>query len=281
MSPDPHATRLDDEIAEIENRRGTRTLFLGVGLAFGLLLLVVVIYGARERARLRAEEARPKTAELALGQYVGTASNTAVFSDGQRLSYVEGVAGTPVENATFARPLEYDEAGNPLPLPAGITHWRLEERDSLPYVVEPVTNPLTGVNPTDYQSLELGSLEPSDYGTGGPKDWRLFEREETNVSVTGRAGRQDGAVYLTADGARVRLQGIDGLSGLDSLEMAWATNNTAPISAYGRITSTPRGGDPLFVMIVNAVDPPRPAEAESEGPADATSSAPATPTPPE
>lgn len=268
MSPDPHATRLDEEIAEIENRRGTRTMFLVLGAALGLILLLVVVYGIRERARLRAEEARPKTAELALGEHVGTISNTAVFSDGQRLSYVEGVGDITVQDAIFARPLEYDQAGNPVELPAAITHWSLAESDSLPYIVEPVTNPLTGVNPTDYRSLNLGALDASDYGTGGPADWQPYEQEETNVSVTGRAQRENGDVYLTAGDARVRLQGIQGLSGLDSLEMAWAAGNGAPISAFGRITTTPPGGDPLFVLIVNAVDPPRPAEADAEGPAD-------------
>lgn len=263
MSPDPHATRLDEEIAEIENRRGTRNLFLLLGGAFLLLLLVVILYGAKERARLRAEEARPRTAEVALGQYLGTASNTAVFSDGQRLSYVEGVGEASMQNASFVRPLEYDQAGNPVEVPAAITHWSLAEDDSLPYVVEPVTNPLTGVNIGDYQALDLASLSAADYGTGGPADWQPLERDESNVSVTGRATREDGSVYLTADDARVRLQGIEGLSGLDSLEMAWAAGNQAPISAFGRIMSTPRGGDPLFVLIVNAVDPPRPAEAES------------------
>lgn len=262
MSPDPHATRLDEEIAEIENRRGTRNLFFLLGGASVLLLLVIILYGAKERARLRAEEARPRTAELALGRYLGTASNMAVFSDGQRLSYVEGIGEAPMENASFVRPLEYDQAGNPIEVPATISHWSLAEDDSLPYVVEPVTNPLTGVNIGDYQVLDLGSLSPSDYGSGGPADWQPLEREETNVSVTGRASREDGAVYLTTDDARVRLQGIEGLSGMDSLEMAWAAGNRAPISAFGRIISTPRGGDPLFVLIVNAVDPPRPAGSE-------------------
>ncbi|MGH7572048.1 MAG: hypothetical protein ACREMK_09430, partial [Gemmatimonadota bacterium] len=113
MSPDPHAMRLDEEIAEIENRRGTRMVFLVLGAVLGLILLVVVLYGIRERARLRALEARPKTAEVALGSHVGTMSNTAVFSDGQRLSYVEGVGDATVEDATFVRSLEYDQAGNP------------------------------------------------------------------------------------------------------------------------------------------------------------------------
>lgn len=279
MSPDPHATRLDDEIAEIENRRGTRTLFLVIGAAFALLLLVVIVYGAKERARLRAEEARPKTSELALGQHLGTVSNTAVFSDGQRLSYVEGAGETAMENAAFVRPLEYDQAGNPVELPAGITHWSLAEDDSLPYVVEPILNPLTGVNPGDYRSLDLGGLESSDYGTGGPADWQPLEREEANVSVTGRPVGEGGSVYLTADDARVRLQGLEGLSGLDSLEMAWATRSGGPISVFGRIISTPRGADPLFVLLVNAVDPPRSTEVGAEGAGDASASDTAPPAP--
>ncbi|MGH7563373.1 MAG: hypothetical protein ACREK5_02995 [Gemmatimonadota bacterium] len=278
MSPDPHAMRMDEEIAEIENRRGTRMTFLVLGAVLGLILLLVVLYGVRERARLRALEARPKTAEVALGSHVGTMSNTAVFSAGQRLSYVEGVGDATVENATFVRSLEYDQAGNPVELPSAITHWSLAEHDTLPYVLEPVTNPLTGVNPADYRSLNLGAIEASVYGTGGPGDWRPLELEETNVSVTGRAQREGGEIYLTADDARVRLQGIEGLGGLDSLEMAWAAGNGAAISAFGRITSTPRGGDPLFVLIVNAVDPPQPADAGTVG-ADATAPDTAPPAP--
>ncbi|MGH7572463.1 MAG: hypothetical protein ACREMK_11570, partial [Gemmatimonadota bacterium] len=193
-----------------------------------------------------------------------TMSNTAVFSDGQRLSYVEGVGDATVEDATFVRSLEYDQAGNPIELPSAITHWSLAEGDSLPYVVEPVSNPLTGVNPADYRTLNLGTIEASDYGTGGPADWRPLELGETNVTVTGRAQREGADLYLAADDARVRLQGIEGLGGLDSLEMAWAASNGALISAFGRITSTPRGGDPLFVLIVNAVDPPRPTEAGTQ-----------------
>ncbi len=263
MSPDPHAVRQHDEIAEIENRRGTRTLFLALGGFFALLLLAIVVFGAKERARLRAEEARPKTAELELGRHLGTISNTAVFSDGERLAYVEGVGDTPLDNAAFVRALEYDQAGTPVALPANITHWSMQQRDSLPYVVEPVLNPLTGVTLSDYRSLDLASLTVSDYGSGGPADWQPLEREETNVAVTGRVERTAQGVALTAGNSRVRIQGIEGLSGLDSLEMAWATANGTELSAFGRITSTPRGGDPLFVLIVNAVDPPRAAEAEA------------------
>lgn len=266
MSPDPHAVRHDDEIAEIENRRGTRTLFLALGSIFALLLVVIVVYGARERARLRAEEARPKTAELEMGRHLGTISNTAVFSDGQRLWYVEGVGDAALDNASFVRSLEYDQAGTPIELPATITHWSLVESDSLPYVVEPVTNPLTGVTLSDYRALDLASLNASDYGTGGPADWQPLEREETNVAVTGRVGRSAEGVTLTAGDSRIRIQGIEGLSGLDSLEMAWATANGTELSAFGRIGNTPRGGDPLFVLIVTAVDPPRGAEPEAPAP---------------
>lgn len=270
MSPDPHAVRHDDEIAEIENRRGTRTLFLALGGFFALLLLVIVVYGAKERARLRAEEARPRTAELEFGRHLGTVSNTAIFSDGQRLTYVVGVGEAPLDNASFVRALEYDEAGTAIELPGIITHWSMQQRDSLPYVVEPVLNPLTGVTLSDYRSLDLASLDASDYGTGGPADWQPLEREETNVSVTGRVQRTAEGVSLTAGDSRVRIQGIEGLSGLDSLEMAWATANGTELSVFGRIGNTPRGGDPLFVLMISAVDPPRSAEPETDAPTDAS-----------
>jgi hypothetical protein len=38
------------------------------------------------------------------------------------------------------------------------------------------------------------------------------------------------------------------------------------LSAFGRIGNTPRGGDPLFVLIITAVDPPRSVEAEAPAP---------------
>lgn len=275
MSPDPHAVRHDDEIAEIENRRGTRTLFLALGGLFGLLLLAIVVYGAKERARLREEDARPKTAELELGRHLGTVSNTAVFSDGQRLTYVEGVGDAPLDNASFVRALEYDQDGTPVEFPATITHWSIQQKDSLPYVVEPVRNPLTGVTLSDYRALDLASLKPSDYGTGGPADWQPLEREETNVSVTGRVERTAEGVSLTAGDSRVRIQGIEGLSGLDSLEMAWATANGTELSVFGRIGNTPRGGDPLFVLMISAVEPPRSAQPETDAAAD--TAAPAAP----
>ena len=265
MAPDPHARNLDEEIAEIENRRGIRNLFLILGGGLGLLLLVVVVLGARERVRLREESARPQTEIVEMGRHVGTVSNTAVFASDDRLQYVEGVGDAPIEaGTTFARRLEYDTAGQPDELPPQITHWSLDSSDSLPYIVEPVLNPLTGVSAADYRDLALGSLRREDYGSGMPNDWRALEREGTNVSITGQAQRAEGAVYLTADPVRVRLQGIEGLSSLDSLEVAWATANNAPLSAFGRISSTPRGGDAaLFVMSVDAVEPPSPAEAEA------------------
>jgi hypothetical protein len=75
--------------------------------------------------------------------------------------------------------------------------------------------------------------------------------------VTGNAAREEESLYLVAELSRVRLQGIEGLSSLDSLEVAWATAEGAPLSAFGRISSTPRGGDSaLFVMTVSAVQPP-------------------------
>ena len=159
MAPDPHATNLDAEIAEIENRRGTRNLFLVLGGILGLILVLVVIFGARERTRLAAEAARPKFEEVVLGRYVGQASNQAVFAEGQRLNYVEGIGESEIGSSpTFVRALEYDAAGNPATVPEGTFFWSLESADSLPYVIEPVINPLTGVSPSDYQELDLGTV---------------------------------------------------------------------------------------------------------------------------
>lgn len=258
MATEPGSTKFDAEIAEIENRRGTRNLFLVLGGLAALLLLAIVIVGARERSRLAAEAARPKFEEVVLGRYLGQASNQAVFAEGQRLNYVEGIGETEMgATTTFVRPLEYDAAGNPLATPEGTFFWSLESADSLPYVIEPVVNPLTGVNPADYRQLDLATLTAADYGSGGPNDWGPLQEEGTQVAVTGAATRTEGTVYLVADPSRVRLQGIEGLSALDSLEVAWATAEGAPISAFGRISSTPRGGDAaLFVMTVNAVQPP-------------------------
>jgi hypothetical protein len=258
MTPDPHAIDFDEEISEIENRGAKRTLFLVLGGIVALVLLLIVIVGGRERSRLAAEAARPKFEEVVLGRYVGQASNQALFAEGERLNYVEGIGESDVgATTTFARPLEYDAAGNPIPAPAGTFFWSLESADSLPYVIEPVVNPLTGVTPADYRALDLSTLARGDYGSGGAGDWQPLEAEETQVSVTGTLTRAEDAVYLVDEPNRARLQGIEGLSALDSLEVAWATESGAPLSTFGRISSTPRGADEaLFVMTVNAVQPP-------------------------
>lgn len=276
MATEPRSTKFDAEIAEIENRRGKRNLFLVLSGLVAVLLLAIVIVGARERSRLAAEAARPKFEDVVLGRYLGQASNQAVFAEGQRLNYVEGIGNNEIgSTTTFVRPIEYDAAGNPVPAPQGTFFWSLESADSLPYVIEPVLNPLTGVSPSDYRQLDLGSLTTADYGSGGPNDWTSLQEEGTQVAVTGGATRADGSVYLVADPSRVRLQGIEGLSALDSLEVAWATAEGAPLSAFGRISSTPRGGDSaLFVMTVNAVQPP----GETGGAAE-ESPAPTVPTP--
>jgi hypothetical protein len=258
MAPDPHATNFDAEIAEIENRRGKRTLFLVLGSVVGLLLLLIVIFGWRERSRLAEEAARPRFEEVVLGRYVGQASNQAVFEEEQSLNYVEGIGESEIgASTTFVRAIEYDPAGNPVPAPEGTFFWSLEASDSLPYVIEPVVNPLIGVSPSDYVELDLGTLSLADYNSGGPNDWAPLQEEGEEVSVTGAASREDGTVYLAGGSGRARLQGIEGLSALDSLEVAWATQSGAPLSAFGRIASTPReGDDTLFVMTVTAVQPP-------------------------
>ncbi|CAN5867283.1 hypothetical protein BH20GEM1_BH20GEM1_04300 [soil metagenome] len=258
MAPDPHATNFDAEIAEIENRRGKRILFLTLGGVLGLILLLVVVFGARERSRLAEEAARPRFEEVVLGRFVGQASNQAVFAEEQGLNYVEGIGESEIgSSTTFVRAIEYDPAGNPVPAPEGSFFWSLEASDSLPYVIEPVVNPLTGVSPSDYVALDLGTLSLADYNSGGPNDWAPLQEEGEEVSVTGRATREDDTVYLTRGTGRARLQGIEGLSALDSLEVAWATESGAPLSAFGRIASTPREGDnTLFVMTVTAVQPP-------------------------
>lgn len=276
MATEPGSTKFDAEIAEIENRRGTRTLFLVLGGLLGLVLLAIVIVGARERSRLAAEAARPKFEEVVLGRYLGQASNQAVFAGARGLNYVEGIGENEVgATTTFVRPLAYDAAGVAVPAPEGAFFWSLESADSLPYVIEPVVNPLTGVNPADYRQLDLASLTAADYGAGGPNDWARLQEEGAQVAVTGTAAREEGAVYLVADPSRVRLQGIEGLSSLDSLEVAWATADGAELSAFGRISSTPRGGDAaLFVMTVSAVQPP----GQTGGAADTTATpAPASP----
>lgn len=263
MDREDRATGMQDEIAEIENRRGKRNLFLILGGIFGAFLLVIVVMGARERARISELEGRARTEPVEMGTLVGTVSNQAVFSRGDRLTYVEGIGEAEITGDTrFVREITYSPAGQPDTIPSTLSHWSLVSSDSLPYVVEPVANPLLGVNPADYQELAMGSLRRADYGTGGPKDWQPLEREGENVQVTGAASREGGSVYLTADSVRTRLQGIEGLAPLDSLEVAWATESNAPLTAYGRITSTPQGrqaaGDvaTLFVLTVNAVQPP-------------------------
>lgn len=267
----PH--RLDEEIAEIEDRRGKRNLFLVLGGIVGVLLLVIVIYGARERARIAEIEARPAAEPVEMGTLVGTVANTAVFSRGGRLSYVEGIGEAEIDADTrFARRITYSPVGEPDTIPSSITHWTLSESDSLPYIVEPVTNPLLGVNPTDYQELELASMRASDYGTGGPGDWRSLEQEGENVRITGDATREEESVYLTSDSVRARLQGIEGLTAVDSLEVAWAVENEAPLTAFGRITNTPRGATDgtLFVVTVNSVQPPSSATGGATAPPDET-----------
>lgn len=253
------ATRFDDEIAEIENRRGTRTLFMVVGGILGVVLLAIVFIGGRERLRLREIASRPQTEELNLGSFVGSVANTAFYSRGDSLYYVEGIGDAEFGDDTrFVRRIEYDQLGNPDSIPPGASHWTLASSDSLPYVLERVTNPLTGVTPTEFRSLELGSLRPDDYGAGGPEDWRPMEQEETRVQVSGNAQRRDDAVHLVADSVQIRLQGIEGLSAIDSLEVAWATDTRAPLTAFGRISSTPARRSlegPLFVMTVTAVEP--------------------------
>ena len=123
MAGEPGATKFEEEIAEIENRRGTRNLFLVLGGLLVAILLVVVVVGAREHARLAEEAARPKFEPVVLGRYVGMASNQAVFAEGQHLNYVEGVGQAEMgPSTTFVRALEYDAAGNPAPAPeSGLT----------------------------------------------------------------------------------------------------------------------------------------------------------------
>ncbi|MDX1660506.1 MAG: hypothetical protein R3326_01835 [Gemmatimonadota bacterium] len=272
MNSENRANGMQEEIAEIEDRRGTRNLFLILGGIVGAILLVIVIVGARERARIAELEARPKTEPVEMGTLVGTVSNQAVFSRGERLTYVEGIGEAEVTSDTrFVREIEYNQAGEPDTIPTELSHWSLVSSDSLPYVVEPVTNPLLGVNPTDYQELELGSMRREDYGSGGPGDWRPLEREGENIQVTGEASREDDSVYLTSDSVRARLQGIEGLAPVDSLEVAWATENNAPLTGYGRITNTPRGADEaLFVVTVNSVQPPESVTGGATAPPDTT-----------
>ncbi len=269
MAPDPHAARIDEEVAEIEDRSGTRRLFLILGGLFGLVLILIVAVGVKARIQMAREASRPQTEALNLGSYIGQAANTALFANRDQLYYVENVGGAKIEDgATFARRIEYDELGHPDTLPQATRHFRLVSADSMPYIVEAVTNPLTGVTPSEYQTLPLASLRPSDYGSGGPHDWRPLEREGAKVQLTGQLSRESGSLYVTADSARVRLQGVEGLTPVDSLEVVWAVKQQAPLTVYGRVSQAGGGrraaGAPLFVLTLNATDPPHP---ESEQPA--------------
>lgn len=262
MDTENRATPFAEEIAEIENRRGTRNLFFLVGGLLGLILLVVVVIGVRERIRLAREAARPQTEDVILGEYVGLAGNQALFAANGELSYVEGIGQAEVGDQTsFVRRLRYDEFGNADTLPPGITHWSLRESDSLPYVVEPIENPLIGVTPDRYREVLIANLSRGDYGSEGPNDWEPLEQDEDRVQVTGRIDQIDSSVYLVSEPSRIRLQGVEGLSPIDSLEMVWATGAGGTLTAYGRITSTPspRANDPaLFVITLSAVHPPMP-----------------------
>ncbi len=280
MAAEAQQSRFDEEIAQIENRAGTRRMFTLVAAGIGIVLLAVVVFGARERMRLAKEAARPKTEEVVLGRYLGTASNQAVFARGNTLVYLEGVGNAEIGPATtFAHMLEYDAQGNPVAVSTDAQYWKLDSSDSLPYVVEVVANPLTGVNPDEFRMIDLASLRRQDYGVGGPGDWRMHEQEHAGVQVSGAASRSDGAVTLTGGSNRVRVQGIEGLSPLDSLEVAWATENNAPLTAFGTISSSPRGGDVLFVMTAEAVEPPRSQPATEAGAAAPTAPADTTTTP--
>ena len=274
MAAEEPKTGFEEEIAVIENRAGTRRLFMMVGGAIGVLLLAVVVLGARERVRLARESARATTAEVVLGRYIGTASNQAVFAQEGALAYLEGVGDAEIGPATrFVRTLAYDAQGNPVELTAEVRYWKLESADSLPYMIEPMDNPLIGVNPSQFREIQLGALTAADYGTGGPRDWRSLEEEGADVRVTGRASRSDGAVLLTEGSSGVRVQGVEGLSPLDSLEVAWATESGAPLTAYGTISSSPRT-DVLFVLIAEAVHAPEP-EGAAETPAGGAAEIPA------
>lgn len=257
-SPD---TKFEEEIAEIEDRGRKRKVFIGISVAVVLFLATIVVVGARERARLAAEAARPKFEEVFPGAFVARVSGQALFEHESGLTYVQGIADAEVTPSTeFVRPLEYDQAGSPIEIPDGIRYWSTVSTDSLPYVIEPVESPLIGVSLSDYERLDLGSLTMEDYGSGGPEDWQPHEQERTSVVVVGQPVEAEDAVYLVDEENRARLSGARALSGLDSLEMEWAIGNRASLAVFGRISSTPRatgrGQDvALFVMVVNAVHP--------------------------
>lgn len=285
---DRPTTKFGDEIAQIENRSSTRRLFWIVGAVAALILAAVVVVGARERKRLQEEAARPKSEPVTLGRYLATISNQSVFARENALVYLEGIGEAEVGPTTsFVRAIEYDPQGNPIPLTGEILYWKVVSTDSVPYVIEPLANPLTGVSPSQYREIEMGALRAEDYGGGGPRDWRSMEQEGIDVQVTGLASRANGAVVLEDGPARVRVQGIEGLSALDSLEVVWATENRQALTAYGTISSTPRRSDVLFVMTAEAVHPPEPETAAAEradttaAGADTAPAAPAAPAPPE
>lgn len=256
--PDPHAFEMDEEIAEIENRKGNRKLFAVLGGAILLLLAGIIIVGSAERARLAEIAARPKSEPLELGSYIGTVGNQAVFDRNGELAYVQLAGEAQVSaDSRFARVLDYDQSGAVIPLQEGITHWSLTQADSLPYIVEPIVNPLIGFNVDDYRELPLAAMTPDDYRSGGPRDWLPLQLEGTPVTISGNVREVEGAIYMVADSTRVRLQGIEGLSAIDSLEVNWAVDAGTELSAFGRISSTPprRGDAALFVMMLTAVQP--------------------------
>jgi hypothetical protein len=283
MAAEAQQSRFDQEIAQIENRAGTRRMFLIIIVVSAILLLAIIAFGARERVRIAREAARAKTEEVVLGSYVGTASNQAVFARDNGLVYLEGVGEAEIgSTTTFVRMLEYDAAGNPVALEGEMRYWRLESSDSLPYVIEPIASPLIGISPSQFREIDLNALSPSAYGAGGPGDWRMQEQERADVRVTGTASRANGSVVLSAGTGRVRVQGIEGLSPLDSLEVAWATQNGAPLTAFGTISSSPRTADALFVLTAEAVHPPdavteEESAAEGAPPAPPDTAAPTTP----
>ncbi len=262
MAADDRATRFDDEIAEIEDRRGKRNLFMILGGLALILLVGIVVIGARERARIADLEARPQTEPVELGELVGRVGSTALYAEGENLYYVEGVPqDVDLSGETsFVRQIEYSGLGEPDVTPPGTTHWSIVRTDSLPFVVERIANPLTGVNPVEFREVDPGALRSGDYRSGGSQDWYSLEQEGTAVRVTGRAAHEDDAAYLIDDPSRVRLQGLEGLSTMDSLEFAWAASAGATITGYGRISSTPPGGDPLFILVVSAIHPPTPVD---------------------
>lgn len=277
MADESRDTKFDEEIAEIEDRGRKRKVFLGLGGAIVLILAIVVVVGARERARIAAEQARPKFEEVSLGAFLTKLSGQAIFERDLGLTYVQGLAEADVTPSTdFVRPIEYDEVGEPIPFPDDVRYWSVASADSLPYVIEPIENPLIGVSLSDYERVDIGAVDMDDYGTDGPDDWRPHEQESTPVVVVGEAVEVEDAVYVVDDPNRVRLSGARSMSGLDSLEVEWAIDNSAPLAVFGRITNTPRatgraGDVALFVMLVNAVHPARSlASFEEEAPSDTT-----------